>query len=43
MLAAGKPELGGFAVDETVLWTVNDIDLQLLNGALGHVRGVEEG
>ncbi|MGE0768927.1 MAG: AAA family ATPase [Hyphomicrobiaceae bacterium] len=43
MLAAGKPELGGFAVDEPVLWTVNDMDLQLLNGALGHVRGVEEG
>lgn len=41
-LALGQPTFGGFAVGEPVLWTVNDPELDLLNGTLGRVAGVED-
>ena len=37
LLAAGKPQLHGFAVGEPVLFLRNDYDLGLLNGSLGTV------
>lgn len=37
MLASGLPTVDGFAVGEPVIWTVNDPEIELLNGTLGRV------
>jgi exodeoxyribonuclease V alpha subunit len=42
MLAKGHLDHGGFSVGEPVIWTVNDPELDLLNGTLGCVAEVGE-
>jgi exodeoxyribonuclease V alpha subunit len=42
MLAPGRPRFKDFALDEPVIWLVNNYDLGLMNGSLGRVTGVEE-
>lgn len=42
LLTPGRPESGGFAEGEPVIWTVNNYDLDLMNGSLGKVISADD-
>jgi exodeoxyribonuclease V alpha subunit len=43
LLCAGCRAVDGFCIGESILWTVNDYDLLLMNGSLGRIRSIDGG